>query len=387
MNDGTLVQKNLWRKPLRTTLLIVSIMIAFLLFGFLGSFHYKLNYAANPNSANRLVTINKIGFTQPLPYAYLQRIRGMEGVTAATMMNWFGGYYQDRRNQVQTMAVEPGPFRQVYENDFIMTDAEWEAFSRDRTGIIVGRATAERLGFTVGERIPLMSDIYTNRSNGQQMWEFTVVGIFDSANPNNPASGAYYQYEYFRESATFGNDAIGMVAMATSNADQNDLIAQRIDASFANSLAETKTQDEAAFGRAFLAQMGDIGLIIGLVVGAAFAAILLVVGNTAMMNVRERTKEIGVMKTLGFSSDRIMRMVLSESMRLSLLGAAIGMGLAALMLAAIAPFVQEFLGALYMQWEVAVIGLVIAILFGLLTGAAPAMSALNLKIIDALSRK
>lgn len=387
MNDGTLVQKNLWRKPLRTTLLIVSIFIAFLLYGFLGSFNYLLNYAENPNSANRLVTTNKIGFTQPLPYNYLTRIRSMEGVTAATMMNWFGGYYQDRTNQIQTMAVEPGPFRQIYSNDFVMSDAEWEAFSRERTGIIIGKDTADRFGWRVGQRIPLRSDIYTNRTTGQQAWDFTIVGIFTAAEPANPASGAYYNYEYFRESATFGGDSIGMVSMSTASAENNDAIAQRIDAAFRNSLAETKTQDEAAFGRAFIAQIGDIGLIITLVVGSAFAAILLVVGNTAMMSVRERTKEIGVMKTLGFSSNRIMRMVLSESMRLALIGGGLGLGVSALMLLAIQPFVREFLGALSMNWIVALIGIVMALLFGLITGLAPAMMALNLKINDALSRK
>src|SRR5262249_14264059 len=153
-----------------------------------------------------------------------------------------------------------------------------------------------------------------------QAWDFLVVGIFHAARDGNPAAGGYFQYEYFRESATFGNDNIGMVAMKTASPDINDQVAARIDTMFANSSFETKTQDEAAFGRAFLAQMGDIGLIITLVVGAAFAAILMVVGNTMMMNVRERTREIGVLKTLGFSSARVTRMVLGESLLLSLIG-------------------------------------------------------------------
>ncbi|MEJ0058512.1 MAG: ABC transporter permease [Terricaulis sp.] len=185
-----------------------------LLFGFLGSFNFAFNYADNPNGANRLLTINKINFTQPLPYAYLERVRRVEGVTDATMMNWFGGYYQESTNQIQTMAVEPASFMRVYGNDMILTPAEQEAFARERTGIIVGRDTATRYGFHLGDRIPLHSDNLYNRSNGQQVWDFTVVGIFTPSRPENPATGAYYNYEYFRESATFGQDNIGMVAIA-----------------------------------------------------------------------------------------------------------------------------------------------------------------------------
>ncbi|HVZ99460.1 MAG TPA: FtsX-like permease family protein [Caulobacterales bacterium] len=387
MNEGTLVRKNLFRKGLRTTLLIFSIFIAFLIFGTLGSFDYAFNYAPNPNGANRLLTINKINFTQPLPFAYLNRIRGVEGVQAATMMNWFGGYYQEGKNQVQTMSVEPESFRSVYGNDFILTPAQWEAFARDRTGIIIGEDTAKRYGFRVGQRIPLHSDIYTNRSNGQQVWDFNVVGIFHAAKAEQPASGAYFNYEYFRESATFGNDNIGMVAMRTASVDQNDAVASRIDRMFANSAAETKTQDELAFGRSFLAQIGDIAFIITLVVSAAFASILMVVGNTMVMSIRERTAEIGVLKTLGFSSGRVMRMVLAESLALSLTGALLGLGVAAIILLGLNTALKDVVGGVTMSGWVAGLGVAIAILFGLITGAAPAASAFNLKIVEALSRK
>jgi len=388
MNDGTLVSKNLWRKPLRTVLLMFTIFIAFLLFGFLSSFSYAFYFAENPNGANRLLTINKINFTQPLPYAYLDRIRRVEGVTEASMMNWFGGYYQDPRlNQIQTFSVDPETWMNVYAEDFILPPEQREAFIRERTGIIVGADTAAKFNWTIGQRIPLQTDIYTNRANGQQVWDFVIVGIFDSASPGNPAAGAYFNYEYFRESATFGEGNIGMVAMKTASPDINDQVAARIDALFANSSAETKTQDEAAFGRAFLAQMGDIGLIITLVVGAAFAAILMVVGNTMMMNVRERTREIGVMKTLGFSSARVTRMVLGESMLLSLIGAGLGLGAAALALIGVSAAAREFIGSVQMPWVIAAIGAALAIAFGLITGLAPALNALNLKIVDALGRK
>ncbi len=382
MNDGILVRKNLWRKPLRTSLLVISIFIAFLLFGALGSFTYFFNFAENPNSANRLLAVNKISFTQPLPFPYLQRIRALEGVVAAAPMNWFGGYYQEPTQQIQTFFTEPSSFQAVYGDDIEMPPEQWDAFLSDRTGMIIHQSFATRFGFNVGDRIPMRSDIFTNRSSGQQVWDFNIVGIYAG-----PSPGAYFNREYFRESATFGGDQLGWVVMKTQSAALNEQIAQNIDAQFANSQAETRTQDETAFGRAFLAQMGDINFIITLVVGAAFAAILLVVGNTMMMAIRERTKEIGVMKTLGFSNARVMRMVLSESMQLSLIGAALGLGLAALALFALGTVAADNFPGLAMPWVIAVIGFVLAILFGLITGAAPALNALNLKIVDALSRK
>ncbi|HVY84329.1 MAG TPA: FtsX-like permease family protein [Caulobacterales bacterium] len=381
MNGRTLVSKNLWRKPLRTTLLIVSIFVAFLLFGVLGSFNYFFQFAPNPEGANRMMTVNKINFTQPLPFAYVNRVRTVPGVTHVAFQNWFGGYYRDPRNLVQTFSVPPEDYRQVYGNTVKMPDAEWQAFINDRTGLILSRSFAVENNLHIGDHIPLKSNIYTNRNNGQQMWEFTVRGIFDTNGPNS----AYFNYEYFRESATFGVDNVGMIVFTTDSPKHNDAVAHRIDAMFANSPAETSTQDELAFFRAFIAQRGNISFIITLVVGAAFIAILLVVGNTMMMAVRERTKEIGVLKTLGFTSERIMRMVLGESLLLSLIGAFFGLGLAALGMFLIGQ-APNFHG-LNMPPVVAGVGVALALLFGLITGLAPSVSALNLKIVDALGRK
>jgi len=381
MNDRTLVSKNLWRKPLRTTLLVVSIFIAFLLFGVLGSFNYFFQYAPDTRGANRMLVVNKINFTQPLPFAYVNRVRTVPGVTHVAFQNWFGGYYRDPKNLVQTFSVPPEDYRLVYGNTIKMPDAEWQAFFHDQTGLILSRSFAVANHVRIGDHIPLKSNIYTNSSNGQQAWDFTVRGIFDQAGP----SSAYFNYEYFRQSATFGADSVGMIVLTTDSPKHNDAVAHRIDAMFANSAAETSTQDELAFFRAFLAQRGNISFIITLVVGAAFVAILLVVGNTMMMAVRERTKEIGVLKTLGFTSNRIMRMVLGESLLLSLIGALLGLGLAALGMWAVGQ--SPNLSGLQMPWIVAAVGFVLALLFGLITGIAPSLSAFNLKIVDALGRK
>jgi putative ABC transport system permease protein len=179
MNDGSLIQKNLFRKPVRTALLVVSIFIAFFIFGVLGSFNYAFYYADYPTAANRLIVVNKISFTQPLPSSYLNKIRAIDGVTAATSMHWFGSYYQEPKNQIQGFPVDPQPFWDVYNTDFILPPDQVQAFINTRTGIIVGRSIADRYGFEIGDQIPLSSEIYTNKTTGQQLWQFKVVGIFD----------------------------------------------------------------------------------------------------------------------------------------------------------------------------------------------------------------
>jgi putative ABC transport system permease protein len=385
MDGGTLVRKNLGRNLLRTILLIASIFIAFLIFGVLAGFNDSTDRAFQSTTANRLVVKNKVSLVQPLPLAYVERIRGIEGVTDATGQQWLGGYFQDTRNQVMTFAVEPESFVRIYDDDYDLSQAQWQAFLKDRSSIIVGDAIAEQYNFRVGQRLPLQSSIYTNRTTGRQVWDFTIAGIYKPKRPGVFTGMAYFHHDYFRESATFGNDAVGTITVATSSPDVNETVARRIDAMFGNSAYQTATMDQQAYNRSFLEQLGDIKLIITLVVSAAFAAILLIVGNTMAMTVRERTKEIGVLKTLGFGQARIVRMVLSEALLLSLIGAALGLGAAAGLLAVISA--SDSVGILSLSPLVAAQGVAIAILFGLVTGLSPALSAFNLRIVDALGRK
>jgi putative ABC transport system permease protein len=386
MNGATLVRKNLGRNLLRTILLVASIFIAFLIFGVLAGFNDSTDRAFQSTTANRLVVKNKVSLVQPLPLAYIERIRALEGVTDATGQQWLGGYYQDPRNQVMTFAVDAEPFVRIYDKDYDLPEDQWRAFVSDRSSIIVGDTIARQYNFRVGQRIPLNSSIYTNRATGAQVWDFTIAGIYKPKRRGVFTGFAYFHHDYFRESATFGNNAVGLVIAATASPDLNEPVARRIDAMFANSAFQTATMDQQAYNRSFLEQLGDIKLIITLVVSAAFAAILLIVGNTMAMTVRERTREIGVLKTLGFGAPRIVWMVLSEALLLSVIGALLGLGAAAGLLAAISTQ-PDAVGVLNVSPLVAAQGLAIAILFGLVTGLSPALSAFNLRIVDALGRK
>jgi len=385
MNDLLLIRKNLFRKKLRAILMLFSILIAFLIFGVLAGFERAFNAGEDVAAADRLMVVNKINFTQPLPIAYVNRVRAIGGVRQVTHFNWFGGYYREPKNFLIVMAVEPESYLQVYQDQIDVAAEARQAFIRERTGVLVGEAMLKKWGWKVGDRVPIMSNIFTQK-NGSRTWDFTIVGTFVARKPSVDTNFMVLQYEYFNETQNLGRDLIGWMALNTASPSQNDRIAKAIDQMFANSLYETSTDTEKAFNKAFAAQLGNIALIVALVVGAAFATILMIVGNTMVMAVRERTREIGVLKTLGFSGGRILRLILGESVLLALLGGLPGVALAALFAAALETSVGNFIPGFAVTPGIALNALLLMLGFGLATGLIPAITAMRLKIATALGR-
>ena len=385
MNQALLVAKNLGRRKLRTILMLVAILIAFLLYGALESFQHAFYGSANSAAADRLITVNKINFTLSLPVSYAERIRQVKGVTHVAYQNWFGGFYQDPKEQLIMFAAEPQGYLEVYP-DIVMTPAERKSWLNDRTGLLVGQSLAKKYHWKVGDHVPLSSNIYS-RSNGSHTWDFTVSGIFTDPNEKAREGMIVMRHDYFDESVTFGRDTVSMFMFTTASPALNDSIEKVIDSGFANSPDETSTDTAAAFNRSFTAQLGNIALIISLVVATAFAAILLIVGNTLVMSVRERTREIGVLKTLGFSGGAILSQILAESLLLALVGALLGLGAATVILIIINKVLTGFFGSLLMTWSVFWHGVGWAIVLGLVTGFIPAWSGLQLKIATALGRR
>jgi putative ABC transport system permease protein len=385
MNDFVLIRKNLFRKKLRAGLMLLSILIAFLIFGVLAGFERAFNAGEDLAAADRLMVVNKINFTQPLPIAYYNRVGAIEGVRQATHFNWFGGYYQDPKNFLVVMAVEPESYLAVYDDQIAVSDEGRQAFLRERTGALVGEAMAKKWGWKVGDRVPIMSNIFTQR-NGSRTWDFTIVGILTPRKPQIDTNFMVFHYAYFNETQNLGKDLIGWMALNTTSPSANEQVTKAIDDMFANSMYETSTDTEKAFNKAFVAQLGNIALMVALVVGAAFATILMIVGNTMIMAVRERTREIGVLKTLGFSRGRILRMVLGESVLLALLGGLPGLALAAVFAFAMQTKMSGFIPAFSVTPGIALTAVALMLAFGLATGLIPALNAMRLKIATALGR-
>ena len=385
MTNIVLIRKNLFRHKLRASLMIVCILTAFAIFGVLGSIERAVNAGQDVAAADRLVVVNKINFTQPLPIAYFDRVRAIEGVQQVTHVNWFAGYYQDPKNSLVVLAVDPATYMDVYGNELDISSAARQSFIRERTGALVGDAMARKWGWKVGDHVPIASSIFTQK-NGSRSWDFTVVGIFTGKKPEVDTNFMVFQYDYFNETHALGKDQIGWITLRTASPALNDRVARTIDQMFANSPYETATDTEKAFSKAFVAQFGNIALIVELVVGAAFVTILMVVGNTLMMSVRERTREIGVLKSLGFSGGRILRLVLGESILVALTGGLAGLGLAVLFILVIRDNVGGLLPKIILSPEIALLGLALMLGFGIVTGLVPALNAMRLRIAVALGR-
>ncbi|HEX6637711.1 MAG TPA: FtsX-like permease family protein, partial [Steroidobacteraceae bacterium] len=306
------------------------------------------------------------------------------GVRAATVMNWFGGMYKDGKQPIQVQAVNPEAFLEVYP-DLLLKPEEALAFKQNRQAIIVGKILADTYGWKVGQRIPLRSAIW-RKLDGTDTWQFDIVGIYDVKGSGINKASAFFNYEYFNESLQFGRDNANIVVVRVADPAQSDQISARIDSQFANSMSETKTATERAFLKRFLDQMGDIGMILVSVTTAVFFTMLLVTANSVAESVRERTNEIGVLKTLGFGSGAVMTLILLESLSLTLVGGLVGLALASLAASGLAGAVGDYFPSFGLSSSTVVTGVVLMLIFGLVTGLWPGLSAMRLKIVDALRR-
>ena len=386
MSDLYLVWRNLTRKRLRFALTLFAIFIAFLIFGVLGSFKSAFSAGTNAAADNRLVTTNKINLTQPLPIAYVNKIRALDGVRAVTYQSWFGGYLREPSNVLAVFGIDPESWLDLYQTEFTLAPEQRAAFLANRQGALVGDSTARKENIKVGDRIPMHSNIYM-REDGSSTWDMVVEGILVAKDEENFGTDRIvFHYEYMNEARTFGKDMTNMIISVANDASLNEKVMNAIDAEFANSFAETQTDTATAFNKAFVAQAGNIALIITSVVSAAFFTIILIVGNSMMLAIRERTTEIAVLKTLGFRSGRIFSQVLGESMFLSLLGGLAGLGLALVVVTVLRGVASSVVPDMSLTPGIVLQALLLMLGLGLATGLLPAMSAMRLNIVTALGR-
>lgn len=376
-----LVWKSLWRKKVRTILTILSVFVAFLLFGLLSALNQVFGGAADLANAQRLVTLDKISIINSLPSAYLQRIESVAGVERVAHASWFGGYYQDPKNQFAQFAVDPERYLDVYP-EVIVADEQRDKWMKTRDSVLVGRELMESFDWSIGDRIPMYSSIWTNKS-GSQVWDFEIAGVFDSDDPRSNTQLMLIQYDYFDEARAFGNGTMGWFILSIDGAGNAAEIANAVDTQFANSPNQTKTSTEAAFAESFIGQYGNIALIISLILTAVFFTILLVSGNTMAQSVRERIPELAVLKTLGFQDKGVLGIVLAESTFVMLIGGGLGLGLAVLIVNVLG---LVPLPGFYLDGAALALGGLYILLAGLIAGIFPAVRAMRLTIIDALSR-
>lgn len=388
MSDLYLIRKNITRNKLRLLLNTFAIIIAFMLFGILGAINNAFNAGVELSADDRLVVVNKVNFTQPLPLSYVAKIKAVEGVKQVTHANWFGAYVEGSKVFFAGMAVDPETYLDIYTDSITVSDTARTAWQNNRQGALIGEKLAATYGWKIGDRIPISSNIFT-KADGSHVWDMVVEGIFTSAESQGDSNFLLFHYKYFIETQTFGSDWLGWIVLTTNDPALNDTVAEAIDSQFANSFRETETSSEKQFNKSFLEQIGSIGLIITSVVAAAFFTLLLIVGNSMALAIRERTREIAVLKTLGFSAQHVFRMVLAESVLLAALGGALGLLLATVMVGALSqlPQINNMLPSLALSGNILAQALLYILVLGLVTGIIPAYRAMQLNIVEALSRR
>jgi putative ABC transport system permease protein len=377
--------KNLGRKKTRTILTILSILIAFLLFGLLRSLSVAFNSGAELAGEDRLITINKVTLIQPLPYSYLAKVKALEGVEKVTLANWFGGYYQERSNQFPQFPVEAEIYFDIYKDMYSLPPEQMAAWKSDRVGVVIGRALAQKYNWEVGDRIPLIGMFA--QKNGSTTWEFVVTGIYDAKDKRADTSGMLMHYDYFDKARQYGEGTLGWLIIKVKDPAQAEQVAAAVDAAFANSFSETKTSSEKNFAKSFAKQFADIGLITTLILSAVFFTMLLVAGNTMAQSFRERIPEIAILKTLGFSDVTVMLLILAEGLAIAFLGGMVGLIFAAEVIAMLAEKFAANLPGLRFSMEILGQGIFAMLLLGLLTGIIPAIQGLRLNIVTALRRR
>lgn len=370
------------RKP-RTILTMLSVAVAFLLYGLLQAFATALNAGVEVAGADRLVTVGRYHFTEILPYSFYQQIRSLPGVKNVTHATWFDGVYISERNFFPRFPVDPKTYLELYP-EIVISDEQKQAWFNTRTGVVVAKTLADRYGWKLGDKIPIQATIWPAKDGNT--WTFDLVGIFD--NPDGATRSQIemmlIRHDFFDEARAFAKGMVGWYIVQTKDPSQNLNVAKSIDALFLNSPNPTRTDTEKAFNQSFIKQLGDIGLIVKSILGAVFFTLLFLTGNTMMQSVRERTPELAVLKTIGFSDYSVMMLVLAESLVLCVLAALLGLGLAQFLMPGIAAKIPGFAG-MELRAPALLMGIALSGALAIVVGGLPALRAMRLQIVDALA--
>ena len=383
----SLILKSAMRNRRRSALTIASIAVSFCLLGVLTAMYRALFYGGDttPAEALRLVTHHKVSLVQDLPVSYERRIEQIPTVRAVTRLRWFGGVYKDSRdpkNRFGQFAIEPSALFRVHP-EFVIPQEEKLAFERQRTGCIASKALAAKLGWKLGQRITVVNDVMP------ATLELTLVGIFSDQDQNNQTNVLYFNWDYLSESLPAGSEERDMIQQYHIQVDSKEDVARTahsIDALFNNSPYPTKTEEEHAFQLSFVFFLGNLKLFLAAICAAVTFTILLVSANTLSMSVRERIREVGVLKTLGFTRSAILSMILTEAGLMSLLGGIVGCIVAAVLCTMVrqTPAFAQFLRSLSLTPEIAALNLAAALLIGIASALVAAINASRTSIVDAL---
>lgn len=366
----------LWRKPIRTAFTMLCVVIAFLLFGLLQGVDAAFSRTVADEKLDRMFVEGR--FPQPLPLAYRSRIAAVPGVTRVVEVSWLSGSYQDPKNGVYVTATDPAIWLAI-RPEFHIPEAQVAAMKKVRIGAIISDWLATKNGWRIGDPFTLQTSTPTVK--GSTNWTFEVVGIMGNPGTTNEVRQLLANFEYYDEARSTDKRTADRFLLRIDDARYSARVAQQIDRLFANSAVQTRTQSEQEQGQSAIASLGDINFFTRAVMGTVFFTLLVLTGNTMMESVRERTAELAVLQTLGFTPANVLVLVLAEALMLCVVGAMAGLALAS----GVFPVVRTYVGTAVLPPVVVGLGLLSAVAVAFLSALIPAWRAMRMKIVDALA--
>lgn len=376
-----LILRNALRHKLRTLLTVVGIVVAIVAFGLLRTVVDAWNIGAHASSSARLVTRNAVSLVFSMPLTYAQKIRQVDGVASVSWASWFGGVYISERNFFPRFAIEPASYLDMYP-ELVLPPEQRRAFLADRAGAIAGRKLAQQYGWKLGDTIPLRGTIFPGT------WTFTLRGIYEGAEKSTDESTMFFHWTYLNETIKrqFPRraDQTGVFIVQLKDSDRAAEVSATIDATFASSLAETRTETEKAFQLGFIAMTEAILLAIEAVSFVVIVIILAVMANTMAMAARERYAEYATLKALGFSNGFVALMIFAESLGIALAGGLIGIALTIPVANAFAGAVGTLFPVFFVSGTTMLMQLAAAAVIGIVAAALPAWRAASVRIVEGL---
>lgn len=375
-----LIWSGIWRKRTRAALILLQVTVAFILFGVLQGLNTGIKQAISKAHANRMYVLSRVSSGDSLPASLLSDIQRVPGVLTVTSESGLGGTYQNPDQQVGATAVDAMSYARIFP-EIVIAPAQLAALDRTRTGAIVGEELARRYGWKLGQRVTIQSPL--TQRDGSRDWSFDVVGFYTQPDDPDRTNSLIINYAYLNEAREANRDTVNGFVILINDPKRSASIGHDIDALFANSSHETRTQSESDIAASQVQRIGDIDFLAHAVTAAAFFALLFATGALMMQTIRERTPELAVLKTFGFADRRVMTLILSEALVTCVLGAAIGLGIAALLL----PRAKQLIGLGHIPGAVIAEGFAAAAILALISGAIPAWRGLKLQVATALSRR
>jgi putative ABC transport system permease protein len=378
-----LIWAGLWRKKTRTILTMLSIVVAFLLFGLLQGINQGIKQGSTDTGNHRLWTSARMSSVSSMAASLMDRMLKVEGVREIAHISFFGGYFQDSKNALPAFATNVDKLAILYP-ELNITPAQVAAMQGTRPGALIGRPLAKKYGWKIGDKIPVGTTIWTN-NDGNNNWAFDIVGIFDPSPQfeKSPLGRAFWiNYDYWDEARKFDKHRVHEFFVQIDDPRRAAEISAQIDKLTENSPEETRTQTENAALQSQLKQLADINFIANSIVGAVMFTLLFLTANTMMQSVRERIPELAVLKTLGFTGGTVSILVLIESLLLCIFAAVVGLALSSVGVKMI-----PILGPSRLLPIVVISGLGIAVALAIISGLPPALRAQRLNIVDALAER